>query len=117
MLRITHAQTEEGQRWKLCGQLTGPWVAELRACWEYHRQAGASGRAVVDLRDVTSIDESGEELLSEMRRAGAELAAAGVYTQHLLENPTVRGERAVRFIAPRAFCCEKPEVSKNRGDK
>jgi len=41
---------------------------------------------VVDLKDVTFIDESGEALLSEMRAAGAEFIASGVETKHLLEN-------------------------------
>ena len=41
MLRITHARTETEQRWTLCGQLTGPWVDELRACWEQRRGVAA----------------------------------------------------------------------------
>jgi anti-anti-sigma regulatory factor len=77
MLRITHKETETEQRWTLCGQLTGPWVVELRACWEHGRQAGVDTRAVVDLSDVTFIDESGEQLLSEMRSGGAEFVAGG----------------------------------------
>jgi len=90
MLRITYAKTESGQRWTLCGRLTGAWVNELRACWEHHHQPPASATEVVDLRDVTSIDESGEELLSEMRSGGASLVGSGVYTEHLLKN--LRGE-------------------------
>src|ERR1700733_15843507 len=78
MLRITYARTETEQRWTLCGQLTGPWVAELRASWEYCRQVGVF--TVVDLSDVTFIDESGEALLSQMRNSGAEFVAAGVDT-------------------------------------
>jgi hypothetical protein len=86
MLRITFAQTEAEQRWTLCGQLAGPWVAELRTCWQHGRRAGGAARPVIDLSDVTFIDQSGERLLSEMSRDGAEFVAVGVETKHLLEN-------------------------------
>jgi anti-anti-sigma regulatory factor len=46
---------------------------------------GSTARAVVDLSDVTFIDQSGEMLLSEMSSDGAEFVAAGVETKHLLE--------------------------------
>jgi hypothetical protein len=85
MLRITHAQTDAEQRWTLCGQLAGLWVAELRACWQHGRKISGTVRAVVDLSDVTFIDQSGEKLLSEMSSDGAEFIAVGVETKHLLE--------------------------------
>jgi hypothetical protein len=86
MLRITQTETETEQRWTLCGRLTGPSVALLRACWEHDHQGTDVRRRVLDLSDVTSIDESGEKLLAEMRSGGAALVAAGVATRHLLEN-------------------------------
>jgi len=86
MLRITQAETETEQRLTLCGRLAGPSVAVLQACWEHDHQSTDTRRRVLDLSDVTFIDESGEKLLAEMRRSGAELVAAGVATRHLLEN-------------------------------
>lgn len=112
MLRITHARTETEQRWTLCGQLTRPWVTELRACWEQCREAAAHSRIIVDLSDVTFIDESGEMLLSEMRSEGAEFVAAGVETRDLLKNLKGKGERPLRrFIAPLANPCQRPGIS------
>ena len=114
MLRITPAQTETEQRWTLCGQLTGPWVDELRACWEHGRHVAIEARTVVDLTDVTFIDESGEKLLSEMRREGVEFVAAGVETKHLLKHLNAKGERPLRrFIGPLAKCCQKSAITKN----
>ena len=108
MLRITHSQTKTEQRWILCGRLTRPWVAELRACWEHGRQVGVNATTVVDLSDVTFIDESGEELLSEMGTDGVEFVAAGVETVHLLRNLKGAGERSLRrFMGPPANQCEK----------
>jgi hypothetical protein len=51
---------------------------------------------MVDLSDVTFIDENGESLLSEMRSAGVQFVATGVETKHLLQNLKGRGERALR---------------------
>jgi hypothetical protein len=118
MLRITHAQTETEQRWTLCGQLTGPWIAELRACWEHGRQGANKLHAVVDLSDVTFIDESGVQLLSEMRHEGAEFVAAGVETKDLLKNLKTSGERSLRrFLGPWANCCQTSVNTKNEESK
>jgi len=83
MLKITYDDTSSEQRWKLSGQLSGPWVAEFRAMWE---QLGRlrGGSCVVDLSDVTSIDDSGESLLRTMKADGARFHARGVGMKHIL---------------------------------
>ncbi len=91
MLRICYSQ-----QWTLCGQLAGPWVQELRSCWQRARRAAAASSAVVDLSDVTFVDENGERLLAEMRSRGVEFIATGVETKHLLQNLKGRGERPLR---------------------
>lgn len=96
MLRISYSHADGLQQWVLCGQLAGPWVQELFAFWQYTRQAAAKPRAVIDLSDVTFIDENGETLLSEMRSAGVEFVATGVANRDLLENLKSQGERSVR---------------------
>jgi hypothetical protein len=95
MLRITQAETATEQRWTLCGRLTGPSVAVLRACWEHDRHAAGGVRRVLDLSDVTLIDESGERLLAEMRRGGTEFVAAGVATKHLVDSLGATGSSSV----------------------
>jgi len=86
MLKITNSGTVDEERWILCGQLAGPWVAELRSNWDQVRDRSGSRRYVIDLSDVTLIDGSGEGLLGELRNEGAEFVAKGVYTKHILEN-------------------------------
>jgi hypothetical protein len=93
MLRIYYAQ-----QWTLCGQLAGPWVQELRSCWEHASSIATGAAALVDLSDVTFIDEEGEKLLSEMRGAGVQFVAKGVETKHLVENLKGRGERPLRRL-------------------
>jgi hypothetical protein len=115
MLRICYSDAEAGQRWNLCGQLAGPWVGELRACWKHARGLAPRSHAVVDLSDVTFIDEAGERLLSEMRRDGVEFVAGGVETKHLIENLKGKGERPLRRLMGHLTCaCAEPERTKNK---
>lgn len=108
MLRICYSLAGLSSRWTLCGQLSGSWVEELRACWK-DASAATSSQTVVDLSDVTFIDEKGERLLSEMKRAGVEFVAHGVETRHLLENLSAKGKRTLR----RSFCREENTTGEN----
>ena len=96
MLRVSHADNDGGQRWSICGHLAGPWVEELRACWSEGRRRAPLAHAIVDLTDVTFIDEAGERLLAEMETAGAEFVAAGVENRDLLSTLQEKGKRAFR---------------------
>jgi hypothetical protein len=96
MLRVSCSDTPRGQRWSLCGRLAGPWVDEMRSCWRNLRERAPRARAVVDLSDVTFIDEAGEQLLAEMQSVGTEFVAAGVENKHLLASLKDRGKRPLR---------------------
>jgi hypothetical protein len=96
MLRICHSDSAEGQRWFLSGRLEGPWVDELRSCWQQARQRTPLARAVVDLKEVIFIDEAGAELLAEMEMAGAELVAAGVENKHVVDSLRNGARRSLR---------------------
>jgi len=72
------------------GRLAGPWVKELRTCWNHipeHRRRGA----FIDLMDVTFIDQFGQELLRRMWQEGAELKAAGCMNNSLVDQITSSG--------------------------
>ena len=84
MFRVSYSDTADGQHWSLHGRLAGPWVDELRSCWKYARDRAPLARAIVDLKEVTFIDQAGEKLLADMRSAGAQLIVTGVEQQHLL---------------------------------
>jgi ABC-type transporter Mla MlaB component len=87
MLRIINSSTNTEQRWILCGQLSGRWVEELRTNWRKELSTSNGRRRIVDLTDVMFIDESGESLLRELEREGAEFeGTSGVETRHLVEN-------------------------------
>src|SRR5205085_10609764 len=96
MLKITHEGTASEQRWTLCGQLSGPWVAELRSAWERVRGRFKGGSYVVDLSDVTSIDEYGESLLRNMKEDGVRFVARGVDMRHILSHLRSKGKPSLR---------------------
>jgi anti-anti-sigma regulatory factor len=74
MLRITTHSCADSLTFQLEGRLTGPWVAELRQCWQ--STAADGKRAIhIDLRALTYVDAAGEELLADMYRHGADLLA------------------------------------------
>lgn len=98
MLRISYSLKDAVEHWTLCGQLAGVWVRELRECWEHARRENGVSGSVIDLSDVTFIDESGERLLAEMGAAGAKFVATGIDTKHLIENLKSTDEKTVRRL-------------------
>ena len=103
MLRIIRTETAAERRWALCGRLAGRWVDELRSQWrEFAASQALPKRDVVDLTDVTFIDEGGEALLAQFCRDGVELiAGAGVDNRDLLENLCTNERRPVRRMLGR----------------
>jgi hypothetical protein len=105
MLRITNSSTATEERWILSGQLAGRWVREFKSNWE--RFGASQGlRRVVDLTDVTFVDESGEALLRELDLMGAELISnGGVETRDVLDNLRTGGICPVRKYLARPEDC------------
>ena len=86
MLRITIAETLTEQKWTLEGRLVHPWISELKATWAKTEGSRRERQCLVDLTGVTFIDKSGEKVLAELSREGAELIASGCYTRHVVQN-------------------------------
>lgn len=78
---------------KIEGKLAGPWVQELKACWQ--RVVVADQPVRVLLNAVTFIDEAGKYLLAEMHRQGAELVAEGCMTKSII-NKIIREQQHER---------------------
>jgi anti-anti-sigma regulatory factor len=85
VLRITIFETPSEQKWVLQGRLIGPWAAELRATWKRGHRKGNGRRCIVDLREVTFIDASGEKVLTKMMQDDAQFIVEGVYSTHVIE--------------------------------
>jgi len=117
MLRVSYAETAAGQHWSLCGRLAGPWVDELRSSWKQARERAPLSVAVIDLRDVTFIDEAGERLLAEMKIAGAELVAAGVENRQVIACLRDGASRSLRRRLEDLCACRAERGAPKGGDK
>ena len=93
MLRIAIRSTQDQDTWILEGRLAGQVVEELSEAWKNTRGERRGRKSVVDVVDVTFVDERGERALADMMMDGAEFVARGVYTKSLLENLSERGKR------------------------
>jgi len=94
MLRITIHHEAATMRFVIEGRLVGPWVEELKKCWQAatcpaHGPPLMSTLPIqVDLSAMTLVDREGKALLAEMHRHGAKLSAVGLMTQAIIEEIT-----------------------------
>ena len=121
MLKINFSQTAVDEKWILHGRLSGPWVDELRTCWQVNHSSDAGRACIVDLNEVTFIDKSGEQLLRMLAKDGAQFTASGTYIKHVIESLSARSNRSISnlfgllivlvFLAAMAAGCERHVVS------
>jgi len=78
MLRITIHDRAPMTTFLLEGKLVGPWVKELKQCWQGAVADDPSTPMLVDLAAVTFVDREGRALLKEMRNHGVRLSSHGV---------------------------------------
>jgi len=85
MLRISVMNEPGITRMKLEGKLAHEWVDELRNAWAELSEVNGETRIVMDLLNVSFVDEPGHQLLTELRHAGAELMASGPLMSALID--------------------------------
>jgi hypothetical protein len=78
MLRITIHDRAPMTSFVLEGKLVGPWVKELKQCWQDAVAVDPSTPVLVDLASVTFVDHEGRALLKQMRHQGVRLSSHGV---------------------------------------
>lgn len=90
MFRITRAEEPSRTILTVDGQLSAESIAAVETCCN---QAGTDGKQVqLYLRDVTSVDQVGQNLLSRLAARGVDLTASGVYTSYLVHAVTCAEE-------------------------
>jgi len=90
MLKISVKNEEAGKGLLLEveGRLAGPWVGELKRCWESELERTAAAGIVVRLANVSFVDETGTDLLRKMFQAGAKLEGSGCMVRALIAQIT-----------------------------
>ena|SRR5215831_1253145 len=85
MLRISVVNEPGITRMKLEGKLAHEWVEEARNAWVALSELHGETEIVVDLLNVSFVDEAGHRLLRDIRHAGAELMGAGPLMSALID--------------------------------
>jgi hypothetical protein len=86
MIRVTKTEEQSRTIITIDGQLSGDSVAVVEGCC---KQAKQNGRPVeIFLRDVTTVDQVGQILLSRLAAIGVRLVARGIYTSYLVQSLT-----------------------------
>lgn len=114
MLRISARQHDSTTVLELQGRLAGPWVAELARVWSERSPGGPQDTVVVDLADVTYVDEQGQDLLIALCRAGATLTGAGCLTTSMLADITRRAQVEPARSSTPAAAQASPHTARRR---
>ena len=85
MLRIYTDYSSESTNFTVAGKLVGPWVIVLEECWQTAVVERPGSALLVNLVDVTFIDDAGRELLTRMCRQGVALVPTGVLIKGIVE--------------------------------
>jgi hypothetical protein len=86
MLRITIHEEGKLCRLELAGKLEGPWVAETEKAWRASLRPDQN--IEIDLRQLTSVDGAGRNLLTAFHQSGACLIVEGVWMTSIIGDLT-----------------------------
>ena len=93
MLKISIIEGRKQRRLVVEGKLVAPWSDELKAACE-RAGSGLNGREIViDLRNLTTISQQGENLLLELMKQGVRFRGCGVFTNEILKQVARRLRR------------------------
>ena len=83
MIRITAQHESSETRLFLEGKLSGPCVDELDKCWQ--QSSSAEPILMVDLTNISFVDDHGKELLARMHKKGIKLFSNSLMTRCLID--------------------------------
>ena len=93
MLKISIVEGRKRRRLVVEGKLALPWSDELKAACE-RAGSGLDGRdLVIDLKNLTTISQQGENLLLELMKQGIKCRGCGVFTNEILKQTARRLRR------------------------
>jgi hypothetical protein len=84
VLRITIQKSKREVTMKLEGRVAGPWVEELHRTWISLAPSLRPNHLRVDLCEVTFVDAKGNQVLTDIRKAGAAFLADTAMTKSLV---------------------------------
>jgi hypothetical protein len=93
MLKISMVESRTHCRLVVEGKLIAPWTVELRTACERARAELRGRKLVVSIRNLTAINQDGENALFELMNYGVVLRGSGLFTKHILKQLEERKRR------------------------
>jgi anti-anti-sigma regulatory factor len=106
MLRISITNESDITRFKLEGKLAHEWVHEAETAWAVLKSVNGKHKVLVDLVNVSFVDEDGAVLLANMRHDGAKLVGSGLIIAALIEEIEQAGMAGQEEVAGHATASE-----------
>jgi hypothetical protein len=85
MLKISMVENRSQRRLVLEGKLVEPWAGELRAACDQAKAELGDRELVVEVKNLTAINQAGENLLVELMKEGVKFRGSGVFTKQILK--------------------------------
>ena len=81
MLKISSLETRKERRLVLNGSLISPWTAELQSAYDSAKVDLNGRELVINLDDITTISQEGENILISLINKGIKIRCRGVFTK------------------------------------
>jgi hypothetical protein len=99
MLRISIIDSPSQCRLVLEGKLIAPWASELRSECAKARQELQGRELIVDMKNLITISQEGENVLLELMNEGVKFRCCGVFTKHVLRQLVHRTRKDVQEVS------------------
>ena len=86
MLKISIIEGRHQRHLVLEGNLAAPWTEELKAICQETMADPLGRELVINLKDLTTISQYGENLLLELMKRGVRLRGCGLFTKEILKH-------------------------------
>lgn len=93
MLKISMVDGRTQRRLVLEGKLVAPWAAELRTACQKAKTDLNGRELLVEVKNLTAINQAGENVLLELMKEGVKFRGFGVFTKHMLKQLASRVNR------------------------
>ena len=96
MLKISIIEIHNQRRLVLEGKLIEPWLAELISVCEKAREDLDGRKLVVELKNLTAINQHGENALIALMNEGVKFRGCGVFTKQVLRQLARRAQKPLQ---------------------
>jgi hypothetical protein len=93
MLKISLIDSARQRRLIVEGKLMAPWLGELRSACEGARADLGGRELVIEMKQVTTISQEGENVILELINGGIKFRCRGVFTKHVVKQLTRRANK------------------------